>query len=95
MVKIKTKKSSKSSRVVFKQDDNIYFLKLVLYLILGSIWIRITSGSITIPIPVGLIAGLFFARTEKFAIDRKIEYAILLIATFVSFWLPIGLELVL
>lgn len=83
------------SGVIAQDADSIYILKLVLYLILGSQWLRITKGAVTIPLPIGLIVGLLFARTEKFSLDRKIQYAILLLAMFIGFWLPIGLELVL
>lgn len=110
MVKTKTKKSvAKSTRkkpaarsratvssgAIAQEADGIYLLKLVLYLILGTQWLRITKGTMTVPIPVGLLIGLLFARTEKFALDRKLEYLMLLLAMFVGFWLPIGLELVL
>lgn len=73
--------------------DSTYFLKLVLYLILGSLWLRIDTGQMVIPIPVGLVLGLVFASHEHFKVDRKIEYAILLVAMFVGLWLPIGLTL--
>ncbi len=78
-----------------KEPDSVYFLKLVLYMIIGVQWFRITKGSIQIPIPYGFLIGLLFARTDHFQIDRKIEYAILLLAMFVGFWLPLGFELVL
>lgn len=74
------------------QSDSTYFLKLVLYMILGSLWVKvIKSESSQLPLPVGLLAGLLFASHEHFQIDRKIEYAVLLIAAFVGFWLPIGI----
>lgn len=109
MVKTKTKKTAiKASRkkisksrvgtaavAVAQETDSIYILKLVLYLILGSQWLRITKGTVTIPLPLGLLIGLLFARTERFSLDRKIQYAILLLSMFVGFWLPIGLEIVL
>lgn len=86
--KIKKKKT--------QEQDSVYFLKLVLYLILGSLWIKVTSGdSNQIPLPVGLIIGLLFTSHEHFQIDRKIEYALLLIATFVGFWLPVGIYIAL
>ena len=72
--------------------EGMYFLKLVLYLILGSFWIRLGNGSTwQIPIPVGLLIGLLIARNDRFKIDRKIEYAVLLIAMFIGFWTPMGL----
>ena len=74
------------------EPDSAYFLKLVMYLIIGSQWIRIESlPDWSIPIPAGLLIGLFFASHDHFRIDRKIEYALLLVSTFVSFWLPLGL----
>ncbi len=97
MVKKKTvtkKRSSKSSKAKKQavETDSTYFLKLVVFLILGSQWVYIQSGdSWQIPIPVGLIIGLVFATHEHFQIDRKIEYVVLLFAAFISFWLPIGL----
>ena len=110
MVKTKTKKTAvkstrkktaprgrvnASSGVIAQEADSVYVLKLVLYLILGSQWLRITKGTMTFPLPVGLLIGLLFGRTEKFSLDRKIQYAILLLSMFIGFWLPIGLEIVL
>jgi hypothetical protein len=73
------------------ETDSTYFLKLVLYLMLGSMWVKITKGDSQIPVPVGFIVGLVFTAHEHFKIDRKIEYAVLLIALLVGFWAPIGL----
>ena len=75
--------------------DSVYVLKLVMYLILGSQWIRITKGDTQFPLPYGFVIGLLFAAHDHFQIDRKVEYAILLLSMFVAFWLPIGLEIVL
>ncbi len=88
---VKTASRAESMR----EPDSVYILKLVLYLIIGSQWIRITKGTLQIPLPIGLIIGIFFARMERFQIDRKIEYAILLLSMFIGFWLPIGIEFVL
>lgn len=75
-----------------KESDQAFFLKLVLFLILGSLWVRYFPNENTqIPVPVGLVVGLAFASHDHFKIDRKIEYALLLVAMFVSFWLPIGI----
>ena len=88
---VKTKKSKRKSAP--KELDSVYVLKLALYMVLGSQWLRITKGSMQIPIPVGLILGLLFASHEHFRIDRKMEYALLLIVAFIAFWLPLGLEI--
>lgn len=75
-----------------KEDDGVFLLKIVLYLILGSLWLKISSGEeLQIPIPIGLLTGLVFIKHEHFQIDRKIEYAVLLIACLVGFWLPFGM----
>ena len=92
---VKNKKSKAQARTVPQTTDNIYILKLVLYLIIGSQWLRITKGTVTVPIPIGLAIGVLFARMDRFAIDRKIEYAVLLVSMFIGFWLPLGLEVVL
>lgn len=65
--------------------------KLVMYLILGSLWVKISTGDTSqIPIPLGFIIGIIFASKDHFQIDRKIEYAVLLVAMLIGFWLPIG-----
>lgn len=83
----KPKKSTAST-----QPDSVYLLKLVLYLIVGAQWIYFKSGtgSGQIPIPIGLIVGILFASHDHFKIDRKIEFAVLLVAMFVGFWSQVG-----
>lgn len=88
----KSKKIFKKSLKEVPEKDSIYFLKLVLYFILGCLWIRI-GGESGFSIPVGLVLGILLASHEHFQIDRKVEYAILLIATVLSFIAPIGFVL--
>jgi hypothetical protein len=90
------KKSKTRSRKLYKGSaelDSVYLLKLVLYLIVGAQWIRLenTAGTTQIPIPIGLIIGFLFASHDHFKIDRKIEYAVLLVAMFVGFWSQVGI----
>jgi hypothetical protein len=76
------------------ERDSTYVIKLLFYLVIGSLWLKIKLKSGTeIPIPFGALIGLLLASHERFQIDRKIEYAILLVAMFVGFWIPTGLEL--
>ena len=84
---------AKTKRAVTKQSDSAYFLKLVLFLVVGSQWIFITNPDRTsqLPIPIGLIIGLIFTAHEHFKIDRKIEYALLLVATLIGFWSNVGI----
>lgn len=92
--KVKRVSSKKAAQLAKQQTemDTTYFLKIVIFLILGSQWVYIERlPEWQIPIPVGLILGLVFATHEHFEIDRKIEYLILILAAFISFWLPLGL----
>ncbi len=86
MAKAKKTKTTNPNKL-----DSVYILKLVLFLILGSQWLYVSvdKGS-ELPVPIGLIIGLLFASQEHFRLDRKIEYAVLLIAMFIGFWLPMG-----
>ncbi|HMS50400.1 MAG TPA: hypothetical protein PKA02_03130 [Candidatus Saccharibacteria bacterium] len=72
--------------------DTTYILKLTLFLIVGSQWLYLANvdSNTQIPVPVGLVLGLVFASHDHFRIDRKIEYALLLLAMFIGFWLPMG-----
>ena len=87
MAKIKKKTQSNNTDM-----DGIYLLKLLLYLLLGSMWVKISNDNgLQIPIPVGLIIGLIFTSHEHFQIDRKIEYAVLLVAMLFGYFAPYGL----
>ncbi len=90
MAKAKTK-TKKAVRFA-PELDGVYVLKIVLYLIIGSQWIRLTDAGVTrqIPLPLGLAVGALFAIHDHFQIDRKIEFAILLMACFIGFWSQIG-----
>ena len=72
--------------------DGVYLFKMVLYLLLGSMWLKITKGGdMSVPIPIGLIIGLIFTTHEHFQIDRKIEYAVMLVAMLFGYFAPYGL----
>jgi hypothetical protein len=77
-------------------QDGTFILKIVLYLIVGSAWFRLVDSELTrqIPLPVGLVLGLWFASHEHFAIDKKIEYVVLLLAAFIGFWMQAGVVFV-
>lgn len=86
----KTQKKPKTT-----EFDGVFVLKLVLYVLLGSLWLKIHRADLTtgVPIPIGLIAGLLFTSHEHFRIDRKIEYAVLILAALVGLIAPYGLFL--
>lgn len=74
--------------------DGLYLLKLVLFLVLGAqwLWLEQADGQ-RLPIPVGLLVGLLFAMHDHFRIDRKIEYAVLLVAMLIGFVANIGVAI--
>ena len=80
------------------EPDSVFLVKIVMYFLLGSLWVRLTGldySDGTISLPFGLVLGIYFAHHEHFQIDRKIEYAMLFTATVVSFYLPTGFVLIL
>lgn len=89
----------KKKQTLPQETDSTYFLKLVLFIILGSLWLKFEEPLIIgnafqlMGVPVGLFIGLMFASHDHFQVDRKIEYAILLIMTIISLFLPVGIIL--
>lgn len=79
------------------ETDSTYFLKLVAFALLGTLWIKfgapIAWQGITIAsIPLGFFVGLLLvSRFEKHQSDRKIWYAILLVVTIICNFLPAGI----
>ena len=86
----KTKNSKKSAAT---EMDGVFVFKMALFVILGSLWVKITKDgtSLHIPIPIGLIIGLLLTMHDHFAIDRKIEYAVLVSAALFGFIAPYGI----
>lgn len=89
---------TKAKKQTGNEPDSVYFLKLVLYVVLGSFWLKFATplqiGDFMIHgFPLGLIVGLIFASHDHFRVDRKIEYAILVLVTIVTFFLPAGIVL--
>lgn len=86
----------KVSRTIPPEKDSTYFLKLVVYIILGTFWLKFHTpvhiGAFVLSgFPLGLIIGLIFAAHDHFQIDRKIEYAVLIVVAIISFFLPAGI----
>lgn len=92
------KKMTKSKKVQSKEADSAFFLKLVLYVLLGATWIKFS-----IPLnlglfqlngaPLGMLFGILLASHDHFAIDRKIEYALLIMMMIITYFLPAGIVL--
>ena len=81
----------KKNKQKTESQDGVFLLKLMLYVLLGSLWLKTSYGTLSVPIPFGLIIGLLFAMHEHFQIDRKIEIAVLLVAMLIGYIAPFGL----
>ena len=90
--------SRRMSEKIF-ETDSTYFLKLVVFTLLGTLWVKFAQPImwLGIPmrgIPVGLFVGLFLvSKFEKYQSDRKIWYAILLVITIICYFVPAGIVL--
>ncbi|MBP9667810.1 hypothetical protein KBD87_03310 [Candidatus Saccharibacteria bacterium] len=88
--------SKKISRSKKAETDGTYLLKVVMYLLFGSLWIKfgepIQVGALLVHgLPFGLLVGLLFARHDHFQVDRKIEYVLLLVMAVITYFLPAGI----
>ena len=83
----KTQKKRPKAVSISRDPDSVYILKIVLFFLIGTFWVHVATDSMTIPLPLGLAIGLWFASHDHFKIDRKIEYAVLLVAMFISYFL--------
>lgn len=82
------------------ETDGQYLLKLVLYVLLATVWIKFRSPIVlwsTIPlgaIPVGMVFGMLIVRRfEAYQFDRKLWYAILIIVGILCYFVPAGIAL--
>jgi hypothetical protein len=80
------------------ETDSAYFLKIVLYILLGMLWLRFAepvhiAGLTFSALPIGLVIALLFIRHEHFQIDRKIEYPIVIIVAIISSFTSVGIVL--
>lgn len=79
------------------ESDGQYFLKLVVVVILGTLWLKLAQpiswqGVPFGGLPIGMIIGLIgIALIEKNQTDRKIWYAVLIIVTIISYFMPAGI----
>ena len=79
------------------ESDSTYLLKLVVFVLLGTFWLKFATpvtwqGIPFSGIPVGLLVGLLLVRRfEPLQIDRKIWYAILIVVTIICYFVPAGI----
>lgn len=96
-----TKKQTKPSPKKFHErvfeSDSTYFLKLVVVVLLGTLWLKfaepyILGGFQFTAIPLGIIIGFLVVRaSEHHQEDRKIWYAVLLVVGVISYFVPAGI----
>lgn len=88
---------SRTGREKVFESDGAYFLKLVVFVLLGTLWLKFAQpvSWFGMPIggfPIGLLAGLLLvSKFEKYQSDRKIWYAILLVVTIICYFVPAGI----
>lgn len=88
---------SRKGHEMVVETDGTYFLKLVICVLLGTFWIKFADpvswqGNMFNAIPIGLIVGLILIkRYEPLQSDRKIWYAVLILLTIVSYFVPAGI----
>lgn len=78
------------------ETDGVFLLKVILYIVLGTFWIKFGQplqfgGLVLNGLPVGFLIGMLFAVKEKRQINRKIAYAMLIIITILCYFFPAGI----
>lgn len=79
------------------EKDGIFFGKLVLFVILGAVWLKfdnpISVGNVIISaLPIGLIVALILVLIiEKYQFNRKIWYVTLILMAILTSFTPVGI----
>ena len=78
------------------ERESVFFLKLVIFILLSALWLRLKDPLIFGPIvihafPVGLIVALLLVlKIEKYQFNRKIWYSALIIMAILTSFTPVG-----
>jgi len=79
------------------ETDGLYFFKLVIVVLLSTLWLKFVTpiswaGIPLAAFPVGaLIAVIGIKLLEKDRYDRKIWFAVLIVVTMISYFVPAGI----
>ena len=88
--------SSRKGRERIYDNDGSFFLKLVVFVILSALWLRLKNpievgGLVVQAIPVGLfIALLLVLKIEKYQFNRKIWYVTIIFMAILTSFTPVG-----
>ncbi len=74
-------KKSTGTKHIAKETDSVYFLKILVFFVLGSIWVKYHG---VVVFPAGLVLGVALTAHDHFAIDRKVEYAVLIVSALLT-----------
>ncbi len=79
------------------EADGVYFLKLVVVVILSTLWLKLATPMTWHGIPMGgfpigaMVTLVAIRLLEKDQTDRKIWFAVLLVVTILSYFVPAGI----
>lgn len=75
--------SKTNTKATNYESDFAFLVKSALYLILGSTWVAFGDHRW---IPLGVILGFFLSKIEVLKINRKIEYALLVVGALLGLY---------
>ena len=87
---------SRKGRERIYDNDGSFFLKLVVFVILSALWLRLKNpvevgGLVVQAIPAGLfIALLLVLKIEKYQFNRKIWYVTIIFMAILTSFTPVG-----
>ena len=79
------------------ETDGVYFLKLIIVVLLSTLWLKFAlpltwQGVPLAAFPLGaLVAAIGIKLLEKDHYDRKIWFAVLVVVTIISYFVPAGI----
>lgn len=79
------------------EADGVYFLKLVVVVLLATLWLKFTTplswnGIPLAAFPLGALVALIGIKLlEKDQYDRKIWFAVLVVVMIISYFVPAGI----
>jgi hypothetical protein len=89
--------ASKKAQKRLSEADGTYFLKLVLVVLLSTLWLKLATPLNWNGIPLGgfpigaLVTIIIIKLFERDQYDRKIWFAVLTIVTILSYFVPAGI----